>query len=607
MAEFNDSQLLAIKSVKGPVMVTAGPGSGKTTVITGRLTHMLKDCGVDPSSVLVITFTRAAALEMHERYKKLPGYSDKVTFGTFHGIFYRILSDYYGYTKNNILSGDTGYKLLSSCLKEEHAIIKANPDYLVYLAGEISAVKMKKMNPGEFCSSLLSPEDFSYIYNAYTALLKEKGYIDFEDMLIYTKELFEKEPRVLKKWQEKFGYILVDEFQDINPIQYEITKMLAAPENNLFVVGDDDQSIYAFRGAEPGIMQKFPEDFPGCAVINLNVNYRSTPQILKASGKLIKHNKLRYDKELLPSRGSGENVTVKIFPQMREQYSWLADEVEKKIRTGVSKKDIAILIRTNAQANAVAPVFLRHDIPLKYKGHLPSLYENRYIKPLIAYLKYACGDRSRGTFMKFANAPVRYIEHASLYKDEIDINELIEYYRSEKKGYVIEKLVVLKRDIKALTKLDAAGSIKYIRKAMKYDEYVRQELLKSGGIYDDVMDRLDVFESMAEKGKLYFLAAIAEDEKRIKDADFFAEDAVNLLTYHGAKGLEFDTVFLIDCIEGLTPYKKAKEKAALEEERRMFYVAMTRAKNKLVITSAKARHAWRDAEVSRFVKELIGK
>lgn len=606
----NQNQQKAVNAVNGPVICISGPGSGKTTVIVNRLRHMISDLGITPSSILVITFTKAAAIEMRTRFlsKPVPG-SDKVNFGTFHSIFFHILKKKYSYGAGNIISADNSFKLMLSVLSGQNDYSLRDPEYVKKLLDEVARFKSLEIKDFFECKSeLLSAQDFERVFNAYAAAMKEHDFIDFEDMLFETEKLLKSDPAALSFWQDKFRYILVDEFQDINPVQYRITRLLAAPQNNLFVVGDDDQSIYSFRGSAPQIMNSFVKDYPAAFRVYLDVNYRSRPEILAAATSLISHNKLRFKKELsCEKNSSGRQSPVGLFTCASSdiEYKNLAREISAEIKAGRDPKEIAVLTRTNLQSGYICAALLSLGIPFSTKAGIPSVYDNVNVRPLLAYLHFASGDSSRKNFLQFMNKPVRWIERASLENETVDVDELIAYYSAQDKWYVVKELEKLKNDLYMISKLDPQAAIHYLRNVTGYDSFIKDSGYATDYI-EETLDILDEFEASAlgQKTHLAFFSYIEEYKEKLKKATEKAPaDAVNILTFHGCKGLEFDSVYIPDCSEGLAPHRKAGKPDELEEERRMFYVAMTRAREKLTLSRSDKRHG-KQMTPSRFIKEL---
>ncbi len=611
----NPEQQAAVNLTEGPVICVAGPGSGKTTVIVGRVRHMIDDLGIEPSNILVVTFTKAAAVSMRTRF--LSGAdkrSEKVNFGTFHSIFYHILKDYYGYTGENILKEETAFDIMSKLLSGNDLFLSGSPDFVNGMLDEIGLYKGLDFDQkGKFSSSLVTTDNFRRIYRAYQATLDELKLIDFEDMLQKTWELLATDENARKKWQNKFRYILVDEFQDINPIQYRITRLLAQPENNLFVVGDDDQSIYSFRGAAPGIMASFPSDYPDAKIVRLNLNYRSTPEILERALSVIGNNSGRYDKKLKAVNPSGESVCIKNFREAADEYQFLCNRIKSSIEGGRAPKEIAVLVRTNSQAGGICTRLLDAGIPFTTKAGIPSIFDNRHVRPMLSYLRFAAGDNSRNTFLQIMNKPVRYIEKASLTDTVVDLSELLDYYHSQDKDYVMRNISTLMKDICFLQTLSPAPALRYIRDVIGYDNYLKS----SSGLSDEMLGEIfDVFDEVTDAAGKHrnaqdFFAHIEKHKEKLKlIREQHPINAVNILTFHGCKGLEFDEVYMPDCEEDITPHKKCTAGDAshlfygtISEERRMFYVAMTRARLLLTVTSSSKRNG-REMICSRFMNEM---
>lgn len=603
----NPSQEEAVHSVSGPVMCIAGPGSGKTLTILYRLAVMIRQHHIEPASILVVTFTRAAAVSMRRRFlETVSGDEAKVNFGTFHSVFFHMLKRQPDYARKNIVNDETAFQMILSLLGNNAETFSSNPDIIRQLLDEIAYMKSSRTALSAYQSSVTDQETFRRIFRGYNNYLEDSGLLDFEDILNKTYELLTGNPDILRFWQNKFQYILVDEFQDINTVQYDITKLLAAPENNLFVVGDDDQSIYAFRGAAPEIMQKFPTDFPGTKMIHLDTNYRCSGAILSAASKVISNNRNRYPKQLTAFKDTGSKVIVKGFPTDREEHFYLAKLIAKELDEGTKPSEIAILCRTNSQCGAIASGFVDADIPFRMKGNIPTIYDNRYLVPVIAYIRFLAGNFSRQNFLQFCNKPVRYITRESLSEEEIDLDELYHSYEEEEKHYVSKNIGKLIYDLQMMRNLDTAAAIHYIRKVTGYEEYLKTNLNLAGNHYEEIMEYLDELEQEAVPYRSFtsFLNHISEYRKKLealKEAPPIA--AVNLTTYHGCKGLEYEFVCMPDCAEGVTPHRLSVSPPEIEEERRMFYVAMTRAKHRLYLSYSAKRHG-RENKCSRFINEL---
>lgn len=601
------SQTEAVNSILGPVMCIAGPGSGKTLTIVHRLICMIKEHNIEPTSILVVTFTRAAAVQMRSRFLGMcENENPKVNFGTFHSIFFQLLKQHFGYTSENIVSEDGAYKIMLSLLSGRDEILSANPDIIRRILDEIAYVKSSRKPVSEYKSPVIDRDTFTRLYNDYNRSLEDLGLLDFEDMLNKTYELLTENPGILKHWQNKFKYILVDEFQDINLIQYEITKMLAYPENNLFVVGDDDQSIYSFRGAAPEIMQQFPRDYANAKKLVLDTNFRCSGPILSAALKVIANNRTRYEKKLVTANPDGSRVILKGFEDSFKEHNYLSKLLAKELDKGKNPNELAVLCRTNAQCSTIARVLAGADIPFNVKGGISTIYDNRYVLPIIAYIRFLSGDFSRANFLHFCNKPVRYITRESLSEEEISLDALQEYYKDEEKYYVLKNLKQLIYDIHIMKNLNTSAVIHYIRRVVGYEDYLKNTLNLANDFYEEILEYLDELEQDAVNYPSFtaFLTHITESKHKISELkEKHPVSAVNLVTYHGCKGLEYDYVYMPDCMEGVTPHGKSASPELIEEERRMFYVAMTRAKSKLYLSYSAKRHG-KTSKCSRFIDEI---
>ena len=606
---FNPAQQEAICHVAGPAMILAGPGSGKTTVITQRVRYLIEEAGVHPASILVVTFTKAAAREMKERFVALcGGQSMPVSFGTFHSIFFAVLKAAYNYTAGDIITDSRRMELFRQIVEEMDLEIDDTADFISNVSGEVSLVKGENMSLEHYYSVNCADDVFKAIYKAYGRKLKENRLIDFDDMLLYTWELFKARPDILGAWQKKFQYILIDEFQDINRLQYEIIRMMAAPENNLFIVGDDDQSIYRFRGARPEIMLGFTKDYPKAKTILLDINYRCTQEIVEGALRVIKNNRERYEKQLKAFHSGGEPVEVKMFNTMGEEYETLIREVYQSHKKGrLPLKDMAVLYRTNTGARLLVAKLMEYNIPFRMKDNVPNLFEHWIAMDIFAYIKASLGQASRSDYLRIINRPKRYISRQMLTGTSRFLETLRANYAG--KDWALERLDRLAYDLDSLGQMNPYGAVNYIRYGVGYDnflmEYARDHRVKEEDLLDIVTELQD---SAKDFNNFQDWFAYIEDygrklKEKIRRREETAEGIV-LSTMHSAKGLEYSKVFIIDANEGVMPHKKAVMEADVEEERRMFYVAMTRARDKLHIYFTKERYH-KPADMSRFVGELL--
>lgn len=607
----NHAQTEAVAHNKGPCMVLAGPGSGKTLTIAKRIEYLIMKHKVRPEEILVITFTKYAAWEMKNRTRSICGPSSyAVTFGTFHGIYYGILKWAYRLNQSNLLSDEEKYRILREILPgidwDQEPEADEEKDYLQELAIEIGNVKNNCMDIEEYEPVKYTTEKFRKLYRTYEETKKKYRKIDFEDMLIQCRDLFMKRPDILKKWQEKFQYILVDEFQDVNQAQYDVVRMLAAPQDNLFVVGDDDQSVYGFRGAKPGIMKEFMKDYPKARQILLDVNYRSSGYIVKGALRVIGNNKIRFEKKIEAFREPDETVHVQEVKDPVQEAEYVLERIREYREKGVSYTEMAVLYRTNVDARAMSELMTEYQIPFVMKEHLNNIYEHFIALDMISYLRLSQGEYDRKYFLQIANRPNRYLTRESMKTGNVSYESLRRYYRD--KDWMVDRIDQLEWDMKMICDKTPYAAIQYIRKRMGYDEF-----LKEYAAYRKISseDLFAVLEEIWQNSKGYgtikeWFEHIESYGKMLKEQNKKngEKEGVNLMTMHAAKGLEFDTVFVIEANEGSCPYKKATADEEIEEERRLFYVAMTRAKRKLVISYVKEKNG-KDLLPSRFVSELL--
>ena len=610
---FNEAQREAISHKEGPILVLAGPGSGKTTVLTERVRSLIEESQVPPGSILVITFTRAAAREMQQRFERLVG-GEKlpVTFGTFHSVFFRILKLAYGYQGKDIVREEQRVQFLKELIAWEEIETEDEADFVASVLGEISAVKGEMMDLSCYYSKNCPEEVFKKLYRGYEERLRALGLIDFDDMLVMCYQLFSERKDILAAWQRKYTYILIDEFQDINRIQYEIVRMLALPENNLFIVGDDDQSIYRFRGARPEIMLGFERDYPGAKKVLLNVNYRSTKTIVETAGRLIEHNRTRFPKEIRAEKEMGAPVRTCFYPDAKDEALGVVKEILAWRDAGYPLSDIAVLYRTSLEPRLLVERLMEYNVPFKTRDSLPNIYEHWISRNILAYIRAAMGDLDRGNVLEFINRPKRYISRDALETSPVSWERVKSFYQDRE--WMEERIEQLEFDLAAIARLKPAAAVNYIRKAVGYNDYLKEyasfrrmkeeELLEVADQLQESAAGYPTFQAwfthMEEYGR-----ELAEQARRqtepMKD-----QDGVTLMTMHGSKGLEYRFVYIIDANEGITPHRKAALEADLEEERRMFYVAMTRAKERLCICSVRERYG-RKQEPSRFIREYYGR
>lgn len=605
---FNQAQQEAIEHGMGPMLVLAGPGSGKTLVITNRIRTLIEQQGVNPSNILVITFTKAAAQEMRGRFEKMmDGEYLPVNFGTFHAVFFHILKFAYGYKAENIVREGDRIHFFKETVAGLNLEIEDEGDFIQGLTAEISKIKNEQINPDNYYSTNCPEDVFRDIYRKYNDFLRRRNQIDFDDMLVYCYELFKERPDVLAAWQKKYQYILIDEFQDINKIQYEIVKMLALPENNLFIVGDDDQSIYRFRGAEPRIMLNFDKDFPDTKRVLLDINYRCCGAVVRGAVQVIGNNRERFQKKIVANKEEGCAIDVSSFEEFEQENKKILEMIQKYVNEGIPYEEIAVLFRTNTQPRLLVQKLMEFNIPFRMKDSMPNIYEHWVVKNVCSYIKIALGERKRSEFLQIINKPKRYISREAMSCEQVDLQELKKYYSSRQ--WMAERIEKLEYDLSMLRTMSPYAAIQYIRKAIGYDEYLKEyadyRRMKAEELYD-VLEEVQESARRFHNYEEWFLHMEQYAAELAKQADKRMEQlhAVTLATMHASKGLEYEVVFIMDANEGITPHHKSVLDEDLEEERRMFYVAMTRTKDHLHIFYSKNRYN-KQLQPSRFVGELL--
>ena len=604
---YSDSQLQAIRHGKGSMMVLAGPGSGKTTVITGRTKYLIEECGVNPSNILVITFTKAAATEMQNRFENMMSYRSTVTFGTFHAVFFKILKYAYNYSVDNILREENKFQYVREIVERMELEYEDENEFVGGILSEISSVKGDMIDIEHYYSKNCSDSIFRKIYEKYENKLRKLNKIDFDDMLVMCYELLSKRSDILKLWQNKYQYILIDEFQDINRVQYEVIKLLSKPLNNLFVVGDDDQSIYRFRGARPEIMLNFKNDYQECKMVVLNENYRSTQNIVKVSTKLITCNKRRFEKNIKAIKSNDNDVFIQEFSTHIEENEKIIEVVKEYINAGGRLSDIAVLTRTNVGPRYLIQKFMENNIPFRMKDTLPNIYEHWIAKNIMTYILFSIGKRKRSDFLTIMNKPNRYISRDALEDAEVSFDKLEKYYFD--KEWMVDRICKLEYDLHMLRKMSPYAAITYICKAIGYNDYLKEYAEYKRINVDELMDVVDELLELSKPYKNYdeWFRHIEEYENMLKsqaEKIWRDYDCIECMTMHSAKGLEYEVVFVIDVNEGVVPHKKAVLDEDLEEERRMLYVALTRAKSRLYIFSTNEQYG-KKVKKSRFIDEIL--
>ena len=615
--KLNRGQDEAIKHGNGPCMVLAPPGSGKTLIVTERTRYLIEESEVRPDQILVITFTRYAAREMKERFERLTaGKNYPVTFGTFHSIFYGILKCAYGIGANNLMSEKESSVLLQEVLDqtdiESTPEVEDEEELVRELLREVGMVKNGLCHLKDFHSKYLTQDEFAEVFRSYEHQKKELKKFDFDDMLVQCYALFRKKPEILQGWQKRFKYILIDEFQDINRVQYEVIRMLAAPRYNLFVVGDDDQSIYGFRGAKPELMLYMKQEFPSLRTISLTVNYRSTEFITGAAARVILHNDTRFYKRVQSFRGRGQNVHVQEVLDEQEEAQYVTEEIQKKLDQGIEPGEIAVLFRTAVQARMISEILSEHRIPFEMRDYVTNFYRHFIVKDMLAYLQLAAGKRDRSLFLTICNRPLRYLARNSMENRQVNFEDLRKFYCD--KDWMLDIIDQFDVDVRMMKNMAPYAAIQYIRKKIGYDDFLKEYAEKHQIPWKQLLDVMAELEERSKNFKSYdeweihiakYTQELEEQQAKARKIKGERENKVQLMTIHSAKGLEFEDVFVIHANEGEIPHQKAEKKDEIEEERRLFYVALTRAKNNLCISYITQKNG-NSIKPSRFVEELLG-
>lgn len=596
--EYTNAQLCAISHDTGPALTIAGPGSGKTTVITERIRYLIRKKGVDPDRILVITFTRAAAEEMKLRFKAAQeGRNTLVWFFTFHSFCFKILSHAYNLNYSNILKDNVKYALLREITSGMVITRDNEADFFSALISEISYVKNNSTDIDKYESKQMDAEIFRGVYREYNRRLSASYLVDFDDMLIKTNELFVKRPDYLKKWIARFDRIMVDEAQDMNYLQYEMLELISGEKNNVFLVGDDDQSIYSFRGADAGILKRFTTDHKECAVYEMTENFRSRSEIVGAAGVVISKAADRFDKRLISARGKGGIVDILSLEDKYEEGLKLAEMIRDAVSTGESYSDNAILLRTNKQAEVFSDILSGENIPVRCSFSGGGIFERSHVKDIISYLRLSSDrDMRRSDFLNVMNKPLRYFSREALQYEIVTWDSLLEFYRG--KDHMIERIDEFCGELSMIGRLPAFAAINYIRKGIGYDQVVADRCAVTKERMDDIMNDLDIISSVAKKYSS--IPDLLSELSRLREASKKKEpvgDAVNIMTLHAAKGLEYKRVFIPDVVEGVLPYRLSVLEDEVDQERRLLYVGMTRAKEELYLFTR--------AGSSRFLQDLI--
>lgn len=616
LEQLNDMQKKAVTCTEGPLLVLAGAGSGKTKVLTTRIAYLINEKNVDPSSILAITFTNKAAKEMKDRVIKLIGnigYSMKIS--TFHSFGLSILKehcDLLGYSKNfTIIDSDDSMTLIKKIVKDLNLDSKIfNPKMI---RNKISGAKNELMDPAEYVrfANTDMEEKIVSVYERYQKRLKLNNSFDFDDLLMLPIKLLKENPDVLKQYQEKFKYVMVDEYQDTNQAQYILTKMMSAKYKNICVVGDNDQSIYMFRGANYRNILNFEKDYKNTSVILLEENYRSTKNILDVANSIIKNNKSRKDKTLWTNNDDGLKIKYHRSSNEKDESFYVVSEIKKLLNNGVPLSEIAVLYRANAQSRNIEEVLLRDNIPYKVVGAF-YFYNRKEIKDLIAYLKLIYNHNDDNSLTRIINVPKRGIGLKAI--ENLNTKAMLEE-KSLYDSLSTQKELDFKRLIDDLSKKSETMSLTELVDCILNDSKMKEELELEKTIESEVrLENLEEFKSITksfeESKGIVSLGEFLEEISLVSDVEEYKNNTnvVTLMTIHSAKGLEFDNVFLIGMEEGLFPHANCLNDAEeLEEERRLCYVAVTRARKRLWLVNARSRMLYGKESYnmqSRFIDEI---
>lgn len=612
LKNLNKEQIEAVKTIDGPVLVMAGAGSGKTKVLTTRIAYLIEE-GIPSYNILAITFTNKAAAEMRDRVSNLIG--DVSSFiGTFHSLGVRIIRenhDILGLPNNfTIIDSDDTNTIIKKILKEMNLDSKQySPSYV---RNRISFIKNQMLTDGELDRLFNTPMDkvVVEIYHRYNNKLKTSASVDFDDLLLLPVNLFKERKDILEYYQDKYRYILIDEYQDTNPVQYKLSVMLSNKYKNIFVVGDMNQSIYAFRQADFRNISNFEKDFKGAKVIKLEHNYRSTNNILSAANEVIKHNTERKDLKLFSDNGDGVKIKYMRAYDEKHEIALVIDEIKHLLSEGYKNEDIAILYRTNAQSRAIEDVFLAKGIPYKVFGSY-YFYNRKEIKDLISYLRLIYNPHDEISLRRVINTPKRGIGEIAIAAIEerakqqnISMFEALETRKELEFKEIIEDLIKRSESLSLTELIDEVLERSGMKKELESSKALEDEIR-----LENLMEVKSITASFEERTGSANLGDFLEEVSLIADISNHTEDGdvVTLMTLHSAKGLEFPVVFLVGMEEGLFPHNMSLMENNLEEERRLCYVGITRAKERLYLTNAKRRMLYGKENMnipSRFISEI---
>ena len=595
----------------GPAMVLAGPGSGKTTVITHRIKNLIEKAEVRPENILVVTFTKAAAISMQKRFSTLMngGKGQLVTFGTFHSVFYKILRKSRRYEATEILSERQKTDYIREIIGRYGISSNDISELSQNIINDIGNIKGNMLNAQQYEPSCCKKEDFIKVYNAYNLELKKDGKMDFDDILRECYLLLCENHTILEQWRELYKYILIDEFQDINRIQMNIIELLASPLNNIFVVGDDDQSIYGFRGARPEIMIEFKDYYPEAELIVLDVNYRSTQSIINVAGRVIENNKNRLDKCAHANNDKDFQPDIRKFRNQVEELKFVVSKIKEYENQGISLSEMAILVRNNSQIQEISSFLKNRKIEAENGKHRSNVYNGMVAKDILSYVRGALkfdGTYFNEDLIYVLNKPQRYISRQVVLSVNMNISAVRRIYSKNN----IDSFLF---HIEMIRKLPPQAALSYIRKGAGYEEYLRLYAIENNIPMSGLLKQLEQLVQECSKFNTLEQWINSIDSAQNSEGQNFgkkssgeggANNRINIMTMHGSKGLEFKAVFIVDANQGIIPTSKALRERDFEEERRLFYVAITRAIDYLNIYAVEERLGC-PIEVSMFVEELL--
>ena len=608
---FNKSQIQAISHMDGPAMVLAGPGSGKTTVITHRIKNLIEKAEVRPENILVVTFTKAAAISMQKRFSTLMngGKGQLVTFGTFHSVFYKILRKSRRYEATEILSERQKTDYIREIIGRYGISSNDISELSQNIINDIGNIKGNMLNAQEYEPSCCKKEDFIKVYNAYNLELKKDGKMDFDDILRECYLLLCENHTILEQWRELYKYILIDEFQDINRIQMNIIELLASPLNNIFVVGDDDQSIYGFRGARPEIMIEFKDYYPEAELIVLDVNYRSTQSIINVAGRVIINNKTRLDKCAHANNDKDFQPDIRKFRNQVEELKFVVSKIKEYENQGISLSEMAILVRNNSQIQEISSFLKNRKIEAESGKHRSNIYNGMVAKDILSYVRGALkfdGTYFNEDLIYVLNKPQRYISRQVVLSVNMNISAVRRIYSKNN----IDSFLF---HIEMIRKLPPQAALSYVRKGAGYEEYLRLYAIENNIPMSGLLKQLEQLVQECSKFNTLEQWINSIDSAQNSEGQNFGKKSsgeggtnnrINIMTMHGSKGLEFKAVFIVDANQGIIPTSKALRERDFEEERRLFYVAITRAIDYLNIYAVEERLGC-PIEVSMFVEEML--